>query len=548
MSGTARPPAIDVRGLSLSYRDRRTHERRRVLDGVDLTLEAGTTHALVGQSGSGKSTLALAVTGLLPGNAAVEAGTIALQGKVPSRRELVVARRHVLGFVPQDPLSSLDPLQRVGRQLASLLRSRDRSLSRAAAKQRAVELLDQVEIERSAEKYDSYPHQLSGGQLQRVLIAMAISGDPDVLIADEPTSALDVTVQKVILDLLLRLRSSLGLAMLLITHDLALAGERSDAITVLEHGVVRDSGPTTDVLAAPSAAYTRRLLADVPALAPDRFRETGASSPVCERAGDDDPILTVRGLTKSYHDAAGGPNRVLRGVDLTVRRGSTHAIVGESGSGKTTIARILASLTPYDTGEVRFDGAPAAGGGIPIAGPRRLQLISQNPLAVLDPRMTVRQLLEEPLLIHTELTRRERRAEVTALLDRLDLPAELSGRRPKELSGGQRQRVAVGRAIVLAPEVLVLDEPTSALDVSVQANIVELLMDLKARHGLTYVFISHDLGLVRQVSDTVTVLSRGQVVESGLTHEVLARPTHHYTRTLVDSIPGLPHTTRKVLR
>ena len=528
-------PPLVVEGLSVGYRRRRRGRLDDVVHDVSFVVAPGETVALVGQSGSGKSTIARAAAGLLPANGAISAGSVHVAGHDVSgfsTRRWRSLRGRSLGFVPQDPLSSLDPLQRVGVQVAAALAPL--GLPRSEVPARVVRLLDHVGIADAARRARAFPHELSGGQLQRVLIAIAIAAEPALLVADEPTSALDVTVQKRILDLVDGLRAELGLGVLFITHDLALAQERSDHVVVLRDGVVREQGPVRQVMVAPRDPYTVRLLADAPASAPDAHRaRVEARTPA-------EPVVEVTGLTKEFagrtrRDAA---VRALDDVALTVRRGSVHALVGESGSGKTTLARVVAGLTAFDAGEVRvldrrLPEQP------PLANPfaRRLQLVHQNPLAVMDPRWSVRRIIAEPLRVHGTGDAASRRARVAEVLDQVGLPAEVLGRSAREVSGGQRQRVALARTLVLAPDVLVLDEPTSALDVTVQAQVVELLLDLQDRLGLTYLFISHDLGLVRQVADAVTVLQHGRVVESGAVAEVFADPAHAYTRELLAAVP-----------
>ena len=442
-----------------------------------------------------------------------------------SDRQWRPLRGREIGFVPQDPLSSLDPLQTIGSRLAAELKRHGVPRGERAA--RAAELLTRVGIVDAAHKLRLRPHELSGGQLQRVLIAIAISGSPQLLIADEPTSALDVTVQRTILDLLAELREELGLAVLLITHDLALARERADTIAVLHEGVVVDHGPAERVVSQPEDDYTRQLFANAPALSPDRYAHL--LRPI-EAASES--AVEVTGLVKTF---PGSPRPAVNDVALRVRRGSVHALVGESGSGKSTIARIVAGLESFDTGSVtvagrELDRHPRASN--PYS--QQLQLVYQNPLSALDPRFTVRQILEEPLVLAGAQAVSERIAQA---LDHVALPQKVLGSRPHDLSGGQRQRVAIARALALQPKVLVLDEPTSALDVTVQTQIVDLLMELRDRDELTYLFISHDLSLVRQIAEEVTVLEHGRLIEHGSTEHVFAHPQDAYTRRLIEAIP-----------
>ncbi|MET0416170.1 MAG: ABC transporter ATP-binding protein [Actinoplanes sp.] len=497
-----------------------------VVHGVSFTTGRGETTCLVGESGSGKSTIAHAITGLLPANGAVTGGSVHLLGSDVTRwrprqwRELYGSS---IGFVPQDPLSSLDPLVRVGDQVAQSLRVHG-AAPRRQIRDRVVDLLGHVGIADPAARARAYPHQLSGGQLQRVLIAIAIAARPSILVADEPTSALDVTVQKKILDLIDGLKAELGLAVLLITHDLALAQERADRLVVLHHGHVKDSGPAREVLENPRDEYTVTLLSHAPAQQPDKYAVVAPDGPA---------VLEIDGVAKAF-----GPLRAVDDVSLRLTRGSIHALVGESGSGKTTLARIAAGLTGFDTGRVTVNGRPLPRRpDVVNHHPGELQLIYQNPLAAVDPRYTVEKIIEEPLRL-AGVQRDDRRRRVREILDRVALPAAILNRRPREVSGGQRQRVAMARALVLAPKILVLDEPTSSLDVTVQAQIIDLLVRLRQEQDLTYLFISHDLGLVRQISDTITVLEAGAVVEQGPTRTVFDSPAHPYTRRLLDAVPG----------
>ncbi len=535
MSSTA--PALSISGLSVSYgRDSAAVE---VLHQATLSVERGSTLALVGQSGSGKSTLALAAAGLLPANGRITGGTVSIGGRDVTRfsqRQWRPLRGTEVGYVPQDPLSSLDPLQTIGRQVGQALRLNS-DIAPDEIQGAAAALLDRTGIHDSQRRLRSYPHELSGGQLQRVLIAQAIAGAPQLLIADEPTSALDVTVQKTILDLLAELQSELGLAILFITHDLALAGDRSDTLAVLNHGRIAEAGPSAQILAAPADSYTRALFADAPALSPHKYAaRTAAVSPLADAA------VVVRGLVKRYANDDGVPAAV-DDVSFTVQANSIHALVGESGSGKTTIARVLAGLEGFQGGSVTVGGRNLE--RVPESvnpHARQLQLVYQNPLAALDPKYSVGRSIEEPLRLQPgsrhAWSPAERAARVAAVLDRVGLPAGLLDRRPREISGGQRQRVAVARALILAPEILILDEPTSALDVTVQARIIDLLFDLREEAGLTYLFISHDLSLVRQIADEVSVLAQGRLEDVGSVDHIFTGSTNPYTRRLIDAIPG----------
>lgn len=551
-------PLLSVEGLNVAYGD------RKVVHDVGFTLPRGGSLALIGESGSGKSTIAKAVLRLLQPAEASVGGSVRLAGTEVlslAERQFRPLRGRQLGFIPQDPGSALNPVRSIGAQAheaAALTGERD-----AGARRRIIlEVFDQVGLPDPVRVYDSYPHQLSGGMLQRVLIALTVLPRPSLIVADEPTSALDVTVQKLILDLLGGLRKDLDIGLLLITHDLAIAAERADTLVVLKDGVVQEQGPSAQVFAAPRTDYARNLQADVPALNPDRYRSqrTGAPADTLERTWKDSASqavatqdgttadastadrptqIAVTDVTKSFR-TRGKEVRAVDGVSFAVERGRTHALVGESGSGKTTAVRLLLGLEQPDSGTITVGGHSTA--GLNRAGlrdvRRHLQLVYQNPFTSLDPTWRVGRIVREPLDRFGVGSTAERADRVRDALQSVGLPDDAADRRPAQLSGGQRQRVAIARALVVRPDVVVLDEPTSALDVSVQAGILELLARLQRDLGLTYVFVSHDLALVRQVADTVSVLRRGQVVEHGTVDQVFDRPQHPYTRALLDAIPG----------
>ncbi|MFI7126879.1 dipeptide ABC transporter ATP-binding protein [Nonomuraea sp. NPDC050153] len=505
---------LEVRDLAVSY------DGRRAIEGVSFTVEPGEVVAVVGESGSGKSTTAHAVIGLLPSNGAVDAGRILLGDAdlaswSPKRMESV--RGAQIGLIPQDPASSLDPVKTVGAQIAEVLRIHKRG-DRRAVRSRVVDLLARVGLPDPEARARQYPHELSGGMRQRVLIAIAIALEPRLIIADEPTSALDVTVQRRILDLIDDLRAESGTALLLVTHDLGVAAARSDRLVVMKAGRIEEQGRTAEVLASPAADYTRRLLDDAPSLSASPFRDPPPES---------EPAIVVRDLVKEFKGF-----RAVDGVSFEVARGTTHALVGESGSGKTTTARMVVRFAEPTSGTVTIAGA-GEGRGFR----RHVQLVHQNPYGSLDPRQPVGDIVEEPLRNFRLGDRAERRARVLDLLDRVALPRDVLTRRPRELSGGQRQRVAVARALAAGPEVVVLDEAVSALDVTVQAQILDLLEQLQRDLGLTYLFISHDLAVVRQISHTVSVMNKGRIVESGTTRRVFTDPRHEYTRELLAAIP-----------
>lgn len=550
---------LEVTDLSVGYASA-GGAPRAVTHGVSFAVAPGEVVALVGESGSGKTTTAQAAIDLLPPGGEVLSGRIALDGEDvtrASRRRWRQLRGARVGLVPQDPGASLDPTKRIGDSIAEAFRihaGAPGSVPRRLVRPRVLELLERVGIDDPERRARQYPHELSGGMKQRVLIAGAIALGPGLLIADEPTSALDVTVQRRILALLDDLRREQGTGILLVTHDLALAADHADRILVLRDGRVQEDGPAARVLAAPSSEYTRRLLADAPTLATPIHR---AAVPAVERdvAGAPDPdvaappALSVRDLTVEF----GGPGvlarlvgrgrpafRAVDGVSFDVPRGTTHALVGESGSGKTTTARAVAAFQRAAGGSVTLLGRDVR--SLSAAGRRELrrsvQLVYQNPFASLDPRQSILEAVEEPLTNFGLGSAAERRDHAVKALERVALPAELHARRPRELSGGQRQRVAIARAIVLHPEVLILDEATSALDVTVQAGILRLLDDLQRERGMTYLVISHDLAVVRQVADSITVLRGGRVVEQGSTEEIFERPRADYTRELIAAIPG----------
>ena len=534
---------LTVQGLSIAY------GRTAVVHDVAFTVAKGESVALIGESGSGKSTIAKAVLRLLPHDSTAT-GKVELNGQdilsLPEK-QFRPFRGRELGFIPQDPASALNPVRTIGAQAheaAALLGETDTEVRR----RKILDVLEQVGLPDPVRVYDSYPHQLSGGMLQRVLIALTVLPRPSLIVADEPTSALDVTVQKLILDMLTELRSELDISLLLITHDLAIAAERADSLVVLKDGSVQECGASRDIFAAPKTEYARNLQADVPALHPDRYRSQRLTS---EETYDDgsrtdgagSPLegrhqIEVRGVSKRF--VAGGKEVVaVDGVSFAVERGRTHALVGESGSGKTTAVRLLLGLEQPDGGEIAVAGQSTSGRSrAEVRDIRRhLQLVYQNPFTSLDPSWRVGRIIREPLDQFGVGTKAERAQRVREALEAVGLPESVASRRPAHLSGGQRQRVAIARALVVRPDVVVLDEPTSALDVSVQAGILELLSKLQRELGLTYLFVSHDLALVRQVADTVSVLRRGQVVEDGAVEDIFLRPQHPYTQALLDAIP-----------
>ncbi|WP_144209915.1 dipeptide ABC transporter ATP-binding protein [Mycobacterium tilburgii] len=527
-------PLLTVEGLQVSFGDHTPAVR-----GVDLSVMRGQTVAVVGESGSGKSTTAAAILGLLPPGGRITGGRIIFDGidiTAADRRLLRSIRGRRIGYVPQDPTTNLNPVWNIGFQIREALRI---NTDGRQARRRAVELLAQAGMADPEKQAGKYPHQLSGGMCQRALIAIGLAGHPQLLIADEPTSALDVTVQRQVLDHLQHLTDELGTALLLITHDLALAAERAERVVVVHRGVVVESGAAHSILRDPQHEYTRRLVAAAPSLTV----KTAPRPPVAAPAGD---ILVAADLTKVYRESHGAPWRLteVRAVDAVsfrLRRARTLAIVGESGSGKSTVARMTLGLLEPTSGTVMFDGthiSAATSRDAMIAFRRRVQPVFQNPYSSLDPMYSVFRAIEEPLRIHRVGDRAQRDRAVRELVDQVALPSSVLSRLPRELSGGQRQRVAIARALALRPEVLVCDEAVSALDVLVQAQILELLATLQAELGLAYLFISHDLAVVRQIADEVLVMRAGRVVEQAATEELSNRPSHEYTRQLLEAIPG----------
>jgi peptide/nickel transport system ATP-binding protein len=531
---TALPaPLLELDNVSIAYQQGNSNQR--VVHNVSFTLQPGEVVALVGESGSGKTTTAQAIIGLLAENGRLEQGAIRLNGTDIahwSSRQLDAVRGAQISLIPQDPASSLNPVKTIGEQVAEIINIHQR-LPRRLVQLRVVELLTRVGLSHPELRVRQYPHELSGGMKQRVLIAIAIALRPALIIADEPTSALDVTVQKRILDLIDELRQEFGTAVLFVTHDLGVAAERADRLLVFRQGRVQEQGQTAEVLQAPAHDYTRRLFADVPSLA------TFAPPAIVRKA---EPAIVVNELVKDFRFAGRGGQalRALDRVSFSVQRGTTHALVGESGSGKTTLARCLLGFQRPDAGQIIIDGVDFTRlkGEALRQFRRRIQLVYQNPFASLDPAQTLYQAIEEPLLNFEPVAKAERYRRVRELFERVALPAELLTRKPRELSGGQRQRVAIARALILQPRVLVLDEATSALDVTVQAQILRLLQQLQQELGLTYLFISHDLATVQQISHSVSVLCRGQQVDAGTTAEVFALPGSDYTRQLIAAIPG----------
>ena len=544
-------PLLELKDLKISFTS-----STGVVDavrGVNLTIYPGQSVAIVGESGSGKSTTAMAVIGLLPGTGKVTGGTILFNGEDItglSDKEMQHYRGSDIGLVPQDPMSNLNPVWSIGTQVKESLRANN-VVEGSEANKRVVELLQEAGLDDAERRAKQYPHEFSGGMRQRALIGIGLAARPKLLIADEPTSALDVTVQRRILDHLEGLTHELGTAVLFITHDLGLAAERASHLVVMHRGRVVESGPSLDILRDPQHPYTQRLVKAAPSLASARIQsaqEQGIESSELlagKAEASDEEVIRVENLTKEF-DIRGekSAKKKLLAVDdvsFSLRKGSTLALVGESGSGKSTVANMVLNLLDPTSGKVFYKGTDLStlGSHELFEMRRKLQVVFQNPYGSLDPMYSIYRCIEEPLVVHKTGNRKEREARVAELLDMVAMPRSTMRRYPNELSGGQRQRIAVARALALNPEVIVLDEAVSALDVLVQNQILQLLAGLQEELDLSYLFITHDLAVVRQTADDVAVMRQGKLVESGTVDEIFANPTESYTRDLIDSVPGL---------
>ncbi|MFB9833103.1 dipeptide ABC transporter ATP-binding protein [Actinoallomurus acaciae] len=552
---------LEVDDLAVHYRVRRSVVR--AVESVSFTVREGETVAIVGESGSGKSTTAYALLGLLPRSARLTRGRIGFGGRdlagLPERKWRDLRGREI-ALIPQDPGTALNPVQRIGAQVAEALRLS--GAGRSTVRTRTLELLADAGLPDPEVQARQYPSQLSGGMRQRALIAIAIAARPRLIVADEPTSALDVTVQRRILDHIGELIRESGTSMLLITHDLGIAAERADRVLVMRSGTLVEQGIPEKVLSDPRDSYTRSLIEAAPGLArsprPRRVELTaipgGAPGdpfaeqpPPARSKGEDrpdEPVVRVEELVKEFRlPRSSGRSGTVRAVDqvsFAIHRGRTYGLVGESGSGKSTTARLILRLADPTGGRVFLgeeDITGTRGAGQRLLR-RRIQVVQQNPFASLDPRRSIEQIVTDPLASFGLGSRAQRRRRAAELVDLVALPASVLGRRPAELSGGQRQRVAIARALVLNPELVVCDEPVSALDVSVQAQILDLLAALQTELGVSYLFISHDLAVVRHIADEVGVLHRGRLVESGPTEQIFAEARHAHTRELLDAIPG----------
>lgn len=549
----ATSPLLSLRNVDIAFGTRK-NPLPTVFD-VNFDIWPGETVAVVGESGSGKSTTAMSIMGLLPGGGQVTDGTITFDGRDIthlSEREFTGIRGSEVGLVPQDPMSNLNPVWSIGHHIKEALKANNVA-SGSAAHDRAVELMEEAGLTEADRRINQFPHQFSGGQRQRALIACGLAARPKLLIADEPTSALDVTVQQQILDHLQELTEELGTAVLLITHDLGLAAERAQRIIVMSQGRIVEAGPSLEILQNPQHPYTQKLVASAPSVTARRIdldieeplRDAGEDAAV-DAADEASPnLIEVSGLTKIYQVPGDRPWRkkdftAAEDVNFFLRRGHTLALVGESGSGKSTVAQMVLGLLEPTSGTVTFDGTDVthldrAG---ELAFRRRVQPVFQNPYGSVDPMYSVFNTIAEPLKIHKVGSKKEQEARVRELLDLVAMPSSMLARYPGELSGGQRQRVSIARALALGPEALILDEAVSALDVLVQSQVLSLLNDLQEEMGLTYLFITHDLAVVKQIADETLVMKSGRIVERGETDDLFDNPEQEYTRRLIQSIPG----------
>ena len=535
--------------------------------GVNMSIYPGQSVAIVGESGSGKSTTAMSILGLLPGTGKVTGGEILFEGEDITHftnKQYEALRGNKIGLVPQDPMSNLNPVWRIGTQVEESLKANN-VVEGSERHQRVVELLEEAGLPDAERRAKQYPHEFSGGMRQRALIAVGLAARPKLLIADEPTSALDVTVQKTILDHLQHLTEELGNAVLFITHDLGLAAERAEHLIVMHRGRIVESGPSREILRSPQHPYTRRLVDAAPSLASSRIRaakEAGVEAKelksggaigaavkqgtaTADSASAQAPVISVRNLTKEF-DIRGqrGGKKLLKAVDdvsFDIRRGTTLALVGESGSGKSTVANMVLGLLEPTSGTIEFEGHDTSTLSKQelFKLRRKMQVVFQNPYGSLDPMYSIYKCIEEPMALHKVGSRKEREARVAELLDMVSMPRSAMRRYPNELSGGQRQRIAIARALALRPEVIVLDEAVSALDVLVQNQIIQLLAELQSELSLSYLFITHDLAVVRQTADDVVVMKKGQAVEQGTADDIFENAQQEYTRNLINSVPGM---------
>ncbi|MBI1172924.1 dipeptide ABC transporter ATP-binding protein [bacterium] len=527
-------PVLSVRNLTVSVATEAG--AKPLVRDLSFSLHRGETLAIAGESGSGKSITSLAIMGLLPPNVAISAGSVCLGATdlaTLPERQMRALRGDRIAMIFQEPMTSLNPILSVGAQLVEAIRAHD-PIPRAEARARALDALRAVRLSQPERRLDQYPHELSGGMRQRVMIAMALALRPQVLIADEPTTALDVTVQREVLDLLRDLQRDLGTAIILITHDMGVVAEMADRVIVMQNGAQVETAATRDLFARPAQAYTQSLLAAVPRMgsAPARPAPEGE---VVARLTDVSVRFALRGglLGRVTHQV-----HAVEQVSLQIRRGETFALVGESGCGKSTIAKAIVGLVPH---QGRIEVAGLALSELDAAGKkalrRQVQMVFQDPAAALDPRMRVGDLVSEPLLIHGQGDAASRRARAAELFARVGLSADQLDRYPHEFSGGQRQRICIARALALNPQLVIADESVSALDVSVQARVLDLLRALQTEFGVAYLFISHDMAVVENISDRVAVMYLGQIVETGTRAQVFGNPQHPYTRRLIEAVP-----------
>jgi peptide/nickel transport system ATP-binding protein len=541
MSDQRSPAVLSVERLSIDI-GHGAHPRR-VVDELDFTLRAGQTLCIAGESGSGKSLSSLAIMGLLPKAAKVPSGAIIFDNRdliTLPERELQLLRGKHIGMIFQEPMTSLNPLMTVGQQMDETLR-RHEPLDRQAAKRRAKEMLDSVRMPQVEKRLTQYPHELSGGMRQRVMIAMAMLCRPKVLIADEPTTALDVTIQAQILELMRELQKVYGTSLLLITHDMGVVAEMADEVVVMNHGRTEEQASVRQLFTQPQAIYTRKLLDAVPVLGTAGKPEDLREQPV---------VLAVKDLTVRFPLRMGWFEEIkhvhaVENVSFELRDGETLGLVGESGCGKSSTGKALMNMIAFD-GSVKLAGKELNGlKGADLQAVRRdIQMVFQDPYAALNPRKTIFELVGEPLLIHDQMPSVHRQARVAELLQQVGMPADAMQRYPHQFSGGQRQRICIARALALNPKVIIADESVSALDVSVQAQVLDLLESLQKQHGLSYLFISHDMAVVERICHRVAVMYGGQIVEIGPRDQVLHNPQHPYTKRLLSAVP-LPDVDRK---
>jgi peptide/nickel transport system ATP-binding protein len=538
-------PLLSVRNLSTQVAT--PAGPKLVVEDLSFDLNPGETLCIAGESGSGKSMTSLSIMGLLPQPMArVAGGQVLLQGRdllALPERQMRRVRGGEIAMIFQEPMTSLNPVMSVGRQIAEAIRAH-RRVDGAGARRLALEALEAVRISEPERRLRQHPHELSGGMRQRVMIAMALACRPKLLIADEPTTALDVTIQAQILELMRDLRRQFGTALILITHDMGVVAEMADRVVVMHQGRVVESGPVVPLFEAPARDYTRALLAAVPKLGQLAGRDAPLRAETPALPAANEPVVAVKDLTVRFDISGGLLQRTVRRVhavenlSFTLGAGETLALVGESGCGKSTTGKALMGLVPW-RGSIRIAGAEAAGLGPGALKPlrRNIQMVFQDPYASLDPRMTVGELVAEPLVIHGLAKGAELADRVEWLFRRVGLAPELRHRHPHEFSGGQRQRICIARALSLSPKAIIADESVSALDVSVQARVLDLLHELQADLGLAYLFISHDMAVVEQISHRVAVMYLGQIVETGTRRQIFEDPRHPYTRKLMQAVP-----------